>query len=139
MMHSFDELWELLTTQDESVQIEVKRGSEVGKSCWQTISAFSNEPGLGGGYLILGIKASEGSDSNQYEIEGIEDLDKIQRDLTSHCYQKFNITIRPEIKPATKDNKTVLVVYIPEAQPTEKPVYIESTGLPKGAYRRIAR
>ncbi|MEQ9236849.1 ATP-binding protein [Coleofasciculus sp. E2-BRE-01] len=137
-MHSFDELWELLTTQDESVQIEVKKGSEVGKSCWQTISAFSNEPGLGGGYLILGIKASEDSDSNQYEIEGIEDIDKIQRDLTSHCYQKFNITIRPEIKPATKDNKTVLVVYIPEAQPTEKPVYIESTGLPKGAYRRIS-
>jgi len=138
-MLSFDELWELLTTQDESVQIEVKRGSKVDKSCWESISAFANEPGLGGGYLILGIKASEDSDSNEYEIEGVEEPDKIQRDLTSHCNQKFNITIRPDIQLFnTTDNKTIIVAYIPEAQSREKPVYIASTGLPKGAYRRIS-
>jgi ATP-dependent DNA helicase RecG len=60
---TFDELWELLTTQDESQQLEVKQGSEIGKSCWDTISAFSNEPGMGGGYLLLGIKAPEDSAS----------------------------------------------------------------------------
>ena len=70
-MLSFDELWEILTTQDESVEIEVKKASEVGKSCWQTISAFSNEPGLGGGYLVLGIRSPQDSNSGEYEIEGI--------------------------------------------------------------------
>ena len=53
---TFDEIWELLTTQDESQQLEVKVGSEVGKSCWDTISAFSNEPGVGAAILSLGLK-----------------------------------------------------------------------------------
>ncbi|MDF5722926.1 MAG: ATP-binding protein [Rhizonema sp. PD37] len=137
-MLTFDELWELLITEDEGVEIEAKKGSEVGKSCWETISAFSNEPSLGGGYLLLGIKSSEESDSNNYEIEGIADTDKIQRELATQCRENFNITIRPQIETATKDGKTVIVAFIPEVQPSEKPVYITKRGLPQGAFRRIA-
>ncbi|MCX5982579.1 MAG: putative DNA binding domain-containing protein [Nostocales cyanobacterium LacPavin_0920_SED1_MAG_38_18] len=94
-MLTFDEIWELLTTQDESKQIEVKQGSKVGKSCWETISAFSNEPGLGGGYLILGIQDPTKSQTQQYEIVGVPDPDKIQGDLTSQCNTAFNIPLRP--------------------------------------------
>ncbi|WP_242037797.1 helix-turn-helix domain-containing protein [Tolypothrix sp. FACHB-123] len=137
-MLNFDELWELLITEDEGVEIEAKKGSEVGKTCWETISAFSNEPSLGGGYLILGIKSSEESDTNNYEIEGIADPDKIQRDLATQCRENFNITIRPQIETATKDGKIVIVAFIPEVQPSEKPVYITKRGLPQGAFRRIA-
>ncbi len=68
-MLTFDELWELLITQDESVEIEAKKASEVGKSCWETISAFANEFGLGGGYLLLGIKSPQSSDSKSLYIE----------------------------------------------------------------------
>jgi ATP-dependent DNA helicase RecG len=137
-MLSFDELWELLITQDESAQIEVKRGSKIDKSCWESISAFANEPGLGGGYLILGIKASEDSDSNEYEIEGVQDSDQIQRDLACQCKEVFNIPIRPHIEPFTRERKIVIVAFIPEVQPSEKPVFITKRGLPKGAFRRIA-
>ena len=137
-MKTFDELWELLTTQDESVEIEVKKASEVGKSCWQTISAFSNEPGLGGGYLVLGIKSPQDSDSGEYEIEGVSDPDKIQCDLASQCNENFNIPIRPDIKPFVRDGKTVVVAFIPEAQPSEKPVYIQKSGSNAGSYRRIS-
>ena len=137
-MLTFDELWEFLTTEDEGVEIEAKKCSEVGKSCWETISAFSNEPSLGGGYLLLGIKSSEESDTNNYEIEGIIDPDKIQRDLATQCREVFNITIRPQIETATKDGKIVIVAFIPEVQPSEKPVYITKRGLPQGAFRRIA-
>ena len=137
-MLSFDDLWELLTTQDESVEIEAKKASEVGKSCWETISAFANEPGLGGGYLLLGIKSPQDSNGNRYEIEGLTDPDKIQTDLASQCSEVFNIPIRPHIELATKDGKTVIVAFISEAQPTEKPVFIKNQGLPKGAYRRIS-
>ncbi len=89
-MLTFDELWEQLTTQDESCQIEVKRGSDVGKPCWNSISAFSNEPGLGGGYLILGIKDPKNTHSGKYEIEGVKDPDKIQQDLANQCKESFN-------------------------------------------------
>ncbi|MEC4817229.1 MAG: putative DNA binding domain-containing protein [Scytonema sp. PMC 1069.18] len=111
-MLTFDELWELLITEDEGVEIEAKKGSEVGKSCWETISAFSNEPSLGGGYLLLGIKSPEESDTNNYEIEGIAYPDKIQLDLATQCREVFNITIRPQIETATKDGKIVIVAFI---------------------------
>ena len=31
----------------------------------------------------------------------------------------------------------VIIAYIPEAEPYEKPVFIESRGVQKGAFRRI--
>jgi ATP-dependent DNA helicase RecG len=137
-MLTFDELWELLTTQDESNQIEVKQGSEVSKSCWETISAFSNEPGLGGGYLILGITDPSRSLSGQYEITGIENPDQIQRNLLNICNDEtFNHRLRPNIILETIEGKTVVIAYIPEAPLNQKPIYITKDKLPKGAYRRI--
>lgn len=43
------ELLESLNLLDENEHIEAKRASEVGKSILETICAFANEPGLGGG------------------------------------------------------------------------------------------
>lgn len=40
---------------DETEHIEAKRASELGKSILETICAFANEPGLGGGWLLLGV------------------------------------------------------------------------------------
>src|SRR5947209_4274594 len=111
-MLTFDELWELLTSQDESTEIEAKKASEVGKSCWETISAFANEPGLSGGYLLLGIKNTKDRNGNKYEIEGLTDPDKIQTDLSSQCSEVFNIPIRPYIELTTKHGKTVIVAFI---------------------------
>ncbi|MEQ9369364.1 MAG: ATP-binding protein [Coleofasciculus chthonoplastes F3-SA18-01] len=137
-MLKFDELWELLTVQDESNMIEVKYGSEVGKSCRETISAFSNEPGLGGGYLILGIQDPTKSPSGQYEITGVSNPDKIQQDLTSLCNNNsFNQPLRPRITLETVEGKTIVIAYIPEVAPTEKPIFIQSIGFHKGTYRRI--
>jgi len=137
-MLTFDELWELLTTQDESQQIEVKKGSEVGKSCQETISAFSNEPGLGGGYLILGITDPSRSPSGQYEITGVKNPDQIQRHLLDICNDEtFNHRLRPNINLETVGGKTVVIAYIPEAPLNQKPIYITKDKLPKGAYRRI--
>ncbi|MGF1600641.1 MAG: helix-turn-helix domain-containing protein [Thermosynechococcaceae cyanobacterium] len=135
---NFDELWELLSIQDESQLIEAKKGSEVGKSCWETISAFANEPGIGGGYLMLGIQSPRDSPTGVYEIVGVKDPDKVQLDLTSQCNTVFNIPQRPQIYLETKERKTVVIVYVSEASPTVKPIYIAKQGLPKGAFRRIS-
>lgn len=53
-MRSAIDLFQELNSVDESTRIEAKRGSESGKSVMQTIIAFANEPGLEGGYLLLG-------------------------------------------------------------------------------------
>jgi ATP-dependent DNA helicase RecG len=47
------------------------------------------------------------------------------------------VPVRPRIDSEQIDGQTLLVVFIPEAPPHDKPVYIQKKGLEKGAFRRI--
>lgn len=67
-MLTFTELWEKLLSQDETAEIEAKRAFDIGKSILETVSAFANEPGRGGGYLVLGVESSEDNALNEYKI-----------------------------------------------------------------------
>ena len=56
---NLQQLLEQLQSCDESERIEAKESKAMlGASASETISAFSNEPDLGGGYLILGLNGS---------------------------------------------------------------------------------
>lgn len=134
---NFSVVWEKLSNHDESVLIEAKRASDIGKSIMETVSAFANEPGRGGGYLILGVERSEDESVNEYQITGVIDSENIQANLATQCRDMFNVSIRPQIEVICDNGKNVILAFIPEAQPHEKPVYIKSKGLPKGAFRRI--
>ena len=84
----------------ESDQIEAKEAkNSVGKSVLETISAFSNEPGLGGGILLLGIK-EENEGTRNFAISGVLDSENIQNEVASLCRTEFNHEIRPRIKVA---------------------------------------
>lgn len=137
-MRSAAELFEELNSVDESTRIEAKRASEMGKSVMQTVIAFANEPGLDGGYLLLGVDwfVNDKGDT-VYRAAGLPNPDKVQRDLASQCASMLNVTLRPEMQLETVAGKIVLVVYVPEVDVTHKPVYLKATGLPRGAYRRI--
>ena len=52
-MRSAVDLLDELNAVDESIGIEAKRASDLGKSVMETVIAFANEPGLNGGYLLL--------------------------------------------------------------------------------------
>ena len=54
-MRSATDLLDELNAVDESARIEAKRASDMGKSVRETVIAFANEPGLDGGYLLLGV------------------------------------------------------------------------------------
>jgi ATP-dependent DNA helicase RecG len=132
--HSFEDLWEKLTTEDESVLIEAKTCADrVGESILETISAFANEPDRDGGYIILGVKKIDG----EYQMVGVNDSDKIQCDLVNQCNESFNLAIRPQIDIIRQEGKNLILVFIPESRPQEKPLYIKKKGLPKGAFRRL--
>ena len=138
-MRTAQELFEELNSYDESVRIEAKKASEVGRSIMETICAFSNEPDLGGGYILLGA-VRKGFDENglpHYEPENIANPDKIQTDIANQCASVFNVRIRPQIETDVVDGKTVVVVKVDEAPASQKPIYFEKRGLPYGAYRRI--
>lgn len=138
-MLNFDELWERLNASDESIDIEAKRGSDVGKSAWETISSFSNEPGREGGYLIFGVERTKKNlFENQYDVVGVPDAAKLQDDLATQCRDSFEPAVNPQIRVETRGEQQVVVVFIAEAQPQEKPVFIKSRGIHAGSYRRIA-
>lgn len=138
MMRSAEDLLQELYSLDESHRIEAKRASQIDRSVMETVCAFANEPGLGGGYLLLGVVAdSQDFFGNAYAVEGIDNPDKIQADLVSQCASAFNRPLRPHVSVESLQGKTVVVVYIPEAPATDKPVYLTRLGLPRGAFRRV--
>lgn len=137
-MRSAEDLLNELNNSDECPGIEAKRSREVGKSLLETVSAFSNEPSLGGGHLILGVEWEINLFGDRvYRAVGLPDPDKVQLDLASQCASVFNQVIRPEMSMERVDGKSVLVVFIPEAPISAKPIFLKATGLPRGAWRRI--
>ena len=132
------DLLESLNLLDENEHIEAKRASEVGKSILETICAFANEPGLGGGWLLLGVVREEQALFPAYEVEGIAHPEKLSTDIATQCRNSFNQPVRVEINTETIHGKAVLVVHVPEAQPQDKPIFFKAQGLPKGAFRRIS-
>lgn len=137
-MRSAQDLLAELNAADESPRIEAKRSREIGKSVLETVIAFANEPGLGGGHILLGVSSEvDEKGDTHYWAEGITDPDKIQRDLATQCASTLNAPIRPEMRVEPIDGKTVIVVYVAEVDVAQKPVYLKATGLPKGAFRRI--
>lgn len=137
-MRTASDLIEELNALDESATIEAKAGSKVGRSIMETVCAFANEPGLGGGYLLLGVEPMTGSlFDTGYVASGVSDPDKVQSDLVSQCSSTFNKPIRPQVRVERVGEVSVIVAYIPEASPTDKPIYLKRLGLPRGAYRRL--
>ncbi len=141
-MENLKELVERLNLSDECSDLEAKKASEIGKSLLETVCAFSNEPGLGGGYLLLGVEKEDEATSlfPSYVVTGIpqDKLDQIQLDLANQCAENFNIPIRPSIVvEKTIEGKNAIVVFISELSVEQKPLFLKNKGLPQGAYRRI--
>ena len=141
-MHA-KELLDQLNNTDEHSKLEAKRGSQIGDSILETICAFSNEPGLGGGYLLLGVREiTDTLFEPIYEPVDLGDVDKLQTELTTQCATAFNIPIRPQIELDTlplknsRSKANVIVVKINEVDANQKPVFIKKHNLPLGAYRR---
>jgi ATP-dependent DNA helicase RecG len=138
MARTAEDLLQELMALDESQRIEAKRCTQVDRSVMESVCAFANEPGLGGGYLLLGVER-DGHDlfNTAYRVVGVTQPDKLQADLASQCASVFNRPLRPRVSVEALHGKTVLVVEVPEAAPTDKPLFVAKLGLPRGAFRRI--
>ncbi|MBY5692016.1 hypothetical protein HFO41_24855 [Rhizobium leguminosarum] len=132
------ELIKRLNEVDESEDLEAKAisGIDPGKSLYETICAMANEPGLGGGVVLLGVSREMGL-FPFYTASGVRDPDKLSSDIVSACGSLFNAPVRVNITPEKVGKKVVLKIAVPESAKAQKPVYFKATGLPKGAYRRL--
>jgi ATP-dependent DNA helicase RecG len=127
----------LLNAIDENERLEAKRGTEIGPSILETVCAFSNEPGMHGGTIVLGIVRDETDFFSPYVVEGVSQPDALSATLATHCREQFNVPVRVQIASEQISGKVVLVVTVAEAQPGDKPIFFKSRGLPKGAFRRV--
>ncbi len=130
MRRSAESLLDDLRRLGEHERIEAKRG--MGKEAIKTLIAFSNEPGMRGGWLLIGVEPKT------YEVVGVADAEMVSEQIASQCSdQTLNRPIRPVITTDSIDGKNIVVVYASEAPLGDKPIYLRSLGLPRGAFRRV--
>lgn len=106
-----------LNSLDEDKRVEAKSGSKIDRSLMETICSFSNEPGMGGGDIILGVECSDMPNDNAvktYNVIGVEDTDKLQSDIATQCSCMFNIAVRPDVSVEKLNGKNVIVVTVAE-------------------------
>lgn len=118
-IHSLNDISKL----KESHEVEFKKAEKnFPKDAWKTYSAFAN---TNGGYLILGI--SEDDDKKPI-LTGVKDENKVIDDFCSLLGDRSKVSINL-IQPdniCTKviEGKVVLIIYVPEASLSDKPVYL---------------
>ncbi len=78
-LKTLEELLETLRCGGESTSVEAKRAEKISESILETVSAFSNEPGLGGGYLLLGVENKGSTECPDYRISGLTGRDVYER------------------------------------------------------------
>ncbi len=134
------ELFELLNELDETDSLEAKSLHEDStRSIMESVCSFANEPGMGGGVILLGARETKNSRRGVplYSAEGVDDPDKAQLDISTQCASMFNIPIRPKITVENVCGRPMLKIFVPELPVGRKPLYFKKDGLPSGAFRRV--
>lgn len=138
MQLKVEEIYRQLSELDEHPSLEAKLClHSLGDSIMETVCAFSNEPGLGGGYILLGAnKIKKSLFENAYELVDLPHSDQLQLDLVSKCGSVFNQRVWPQIRTDVLYNKRLMTVFVPELPAGQKPLFFKDRALPGAAYRR---
>ncbi len=117
----------------EHNQLEAKKakGGFPG-SFWETYSAFANTDG---GIILLGVNEAKDGSLHPEDV----DVEKLQKDFWNMVNNRqkisVNIVTQSMVKPEVLDGKNILVVRVPRAERTARPVYVGMD--PKsGTFRR---
>lgn len=122
-----------LVAMSENAAVEFKRArGGVPADFWPSYSAFANTDG---GTVILGVREKDG----KREIEGLPDAEKTVADLWNAVNNaekiSANVLFNESVYPVEVDGKWLVVVEVPRAERTVRPVFVGSDVF-KGTYRR---
>lgn len=102
-------------------------------SFWETYSSFANTDG---GIILLGVKEER---NHTLKVEGLSDMDKTKRDFwnLANNRQKISVNIVTDrmVYPAEIDGKHILVVEVPRAERSLRPIF-KGLDPRTGSYRR---
>ena len=103
----------------ERVTLECKKATKgVPTSLWDTYSAFANTYG---GTILLGVveHMDEHDKAKRFEIVGVEDADKIRKDLWNivNSKEKVNVNLLhdDDIQTINFDGKEIIAINVPRA------------------------
>ena len=122
-----------LVAKSENAAVEFKRAKGgVPADFWPSYSAFANTDG---GTIILGVREKNG----KREIEGLPDVEKTVADIWNAVNNaekiSANVLFNESVYPVEVDGKQLVVVDVPRAERTVRPVYVGADVF-KGSYRR---
>ena len=122
-----------LVAKSENAVVEFKRAKGgVPADFWPSYSAFANTDG---GTIILGIREKDG----KREIEGLSDVEKTVADIWNALNNaekiSANVLFNESVYPVEVDGKQLVVVEVPRAERTVRPVFVGADVF-KGTYRR---
>ena len=122
-----------LVAKRENAAVEFKRArGGVPADFWPSYSAFANTDG---GTIILGIREKDG----KREIEGLSDVEKTVADIWNAVNNaekiSANVLFNESVYPVEVDGKQLVVVEVPRAERTVRPVFVGADVF-KGTYRR---
>ena len=137
-MVTSENVWDLLKY-GERLTLECKKAeSAVPNSVWETYSAFANTVG---GTILFGVEehTKERDPAKRFTIANIENPQARIKDFwdTINNPKKVNINILRDADVGTCeiDGKTIIWIKVPQADYTQKPVYINGNPM-SGTFKR---
>lgn len=92
---------ELKKYQTETNKLEAKTAAEgFPKKCYDTISSFSNKYG---GIIIFGI-----NEENKFSVDGIYDLNDLQKQVSALCTDSMEPAVRADMLPLDYEGKKTI-------------------------------
>jgi ATP-dependent DNA helicase RecG len=124
----------------ESVDMECKLAAgrdakgALPEDFWPTYSSFANTQG---GIVLLGIKEKRG----QFTIEGVVNVEKVRRELFDGLNNRQKVSVNllsdENVREVTLESQTILVIEIPRAKRTQRPVHLTTNPFAGHTYRRL--
>ena len=128
-----------IISKGERVTLECKKAQRsVPYSLWDTYSAFANTYG---GTILLGVveHMEEQDKSKRFEIVGVEDADKIRKDIwnTINSKEKVNVNLLrdEDVQTIDIDGKNIVAINVPRAESNIRPIYINNN-MSRGTFKR---
>jgi len=121
----------LAESETDAVEFKKAKGG-VPASFWESYSAFANTDG---GVVVLGVAESDGKRT----IVGVSDADKMIADIWNAANNpqrvSANVLFNHQVYKVKCGSKVVIVVEVPRAERTERPVYV-GRDVFRGTFRR---
>lgn len=136
---NLDDLIHIRSIENSRVEFKATWSPYIRPAVNRTICAFANDLlNLNGGYIILGIEEDNGSII--LPPRGLDSLnvDDIQRQIRADC-SKFEPTYYPVFVPATFENKSILIIWVPggDNRPYQAPEDVSRSGSARHYYVRV--